>query len=163
MIFTLYETLPVTPFNSASTRGGWISQEEIAAFLTACDIFLRTNRPNLVWTYGGDPVFVAVQQVAKRLGMSIRFFLHNFNYHTLEPFHAVDRIAVPSRFTRDHYRRALGLDCDVLPYVIDPRRVSCGAGSSAVFPSTPARRWCQVRLHDIDQPAKYELLQRYSI
>ena len=37
MIFTTYEKIPVTLFNSASTRGGWINAEEIAAFLAACE------------------------------------------------------------------------------------------------------------------------------
>ena len=45
MIFTTYEKIPVTLFNSASTRGGWINAEEIAAFLAACETFLRKNRP----------------------------------------------------------------------------------------------------------------------
>jgi hypothetical protein len=50
MIFTAHGQVPITLFNSASTRGGWISREEVAA----CEIFLRRNRPDIVWTYGGD-------------------------------------------------------------------------------------------------------------
>jgi len=50
MIFTTHGQVAVTLFNSASTRGGWINNEEIAAFLTACEIFLKKNRPDVVWT-----------------------------------------------------------------------------------------------------------------
>ena len=49
------------------------------AFLTACDIFLQ-NRPDIVVTYGGDPVSIAVQQLAKRQGAKVVFWLHNFGY-----------------------------------------------------------------------------------
>ena len=60
MIFTSHGEVPVTLFNSASTRGGWINAEEIAAFLRPAR-FPEKNRPDVVWTYGGDPVSVAVQ------------------------------------------------------------------------------------------------------
>ncbi len=52
MIFTSHGRVPITLFNSASTRGGWISREEIGAFLSGCEIFLRKNRPDLVWERG---------------------------------------------------------------------------------------------------------------
>ena len=80
MIFTSYGPLPVTLFNSASTRGGWTNAEEIAAFLSGCEIFLRRNRPDLVWTYGGDPVSSALHRMVKALGIPILFALHNFAY-----------------------------------------------------------------------------------
>jgi hypothetical protein len=54
MIFTVQGKLPVTLFNTASTRGGWLSGAEAAAFLTACEVFLARNRRDLIWTYGGD-------------------------------------------------------------------------------------------------------------
>ena len=63
MIFTSHGQVPMTLFNSASTRGGWINAEEIAAFLAGCEIFLPRNRPDLVWTYGGDPVSRALHQL----------------------------------------------------------------------------------------------------
>jgi hypothetical protein len=56
LLFTVDGNLPVTVFENASTRGGWLNVQEAQAFLTACDIFLRKNRPDVVWTYGGDPV-----------------------------------------------------------------------------------------------------------
>ena len=65
MIFTSHGPVPVTLFNSASTRGGWIDREEIAAFFSGCEIFLRRNRPDLVWTYGGDPVSMVLHKLVK--------------------------------------------------------------------------------------------------
>ncbi len=126
--------VPVTIFNSVSTRGAWKDREEVAAFLTGCEIFLRKNRPDVVWTYGGDPVSLAVQQLAKRLGMGVLFFLHNFSYRGLESFRAVDWIAVPSQFSRHYYRRSLGLECEVLPYVIDSGRVLAATRATSPLP-----------------------------
>jgi glycosyltransferase involved in cell wall biosynthesis len=133
--------VPVTLFENGSTRGGWFGAEEVKAFLTGCEIFLRRNRPDLVWTYGGDEVSIIVQRVAKALGIPVLFFLHNFGYYDTAPFKAVDHIAVPSEFSRAYYRQTLGLDCHCLPYVIDPRRVkvagtvpvpSAGSGTRSV-------------------------------
>ena len=126
MIFMLYGRVPVTLFNSASTRGGWIDGEEIAAFLTACEIFLGRNRPDLVWTYGGDPAAIAVQRLAKHFGIPILFALHNLSYREIEPFRLVNRVVVPTEFARRYYWDKLGLACEVLPLVLDPERVGNG-------------------------------------
>ncbi len=60
-------TVPITLFENGSTRGGWFGPKEVKAFLAACDLFLRKNRPDIVVTYGGDPVSIAVQRLVKRL------------------------------------------------------------------------------------------------
>jgi hypothetical protein len=44
MTFTSHGQVPITLFNSASTRGAWISPEEIGAFITGCEIFLRRRK-----------------------------------------------------------------------------------------------------------------------
>ncbi len=124
MIFTTHAQVPVTLFNSASTRGGWINPEEIAAFLSACEIFLTKNRPDVVWTYGGDDVSVAVQQLVKRLDIPILFGLHNFAYADSEPFRTADYVVVPTEFCRQYYWDALGLASLKLPLVVDPARVN---------------------------------------
>ena len=135
VLFFVDGKLPVTLFENGSTRGGWFGAEEVKAFLTGCEIFLRRNKPGLIWTYGGDSVSVAIQHLAKHLGIPVLFYLHNFGYHDDSPFRAVDCVAVPSEFSRAYYRKILGLNCVVLPYVIDPKRVKCGeqgAGSGAL-------------------------------
>ncbi len=63
--------VPITMFENGSTRGGWFGPREVEAFLAACEIFLRKNRPDIVITYGGDPVSIAVQRLVKRLGTPV--------------------------------------------------------------------------------------------
>jgi tetratricopeptide (TPR) repeat protein len=119
LIFVLEGRIPVTLFDNGSTRGGWLGPQEVNAFLAGCDIFLRKNRPDLVVTYGGDAASIAVQHVAKRLGIPIVFWLHNFAYTERSAFEAVDYVIVPSEFSRRYHRERLGLDCHVLPNVVN--------------------------------------------
>jgi hypothetical protein len=58
--------VPVTIVDTTPTRGGWLNREEIAAFLTGWEMFLDATRPGLIWTYGGDPVSLVVQQMARQ-------------------------------------------------------------------------------------------------
>ncbi len=122
MIFTSHGPVPVTLFNSASTRGGWINREEIAAFLSGCEIFLRRNRPDLVWTYGGDPVSMALHKLVKMPGIPIVFALHNFAYRDAACFAPIDYTIVPTEFARRFYWETIGLKCHVLPLVMDGER-----------------------------------------
>jgi len=119
LLFTVDGNLPVTVFENVSTRGGWLNVQEAEAFLTGVDIFLRKNRPDVVVTYGGDPVSIAAQRLAKRLGITIVFELHNFAYSDRSAFEAVDYVTVPSEFSRRYYRQRLGLDCHVLPNIVN--------------------------------------------
>ncbi len=123
MIFTSHGPVPVTLFNSASTRGGWINREEVAAFLSGCEIFLRRNRPDLVWTYGGDPVSMALHKLVKALGIPILFALDNFAYRDAACFAPIDYTIVPTEFARRFYWETIGLKCQVLPLVMDGERV----------------------------------------
>jgi hypothetical protein len=118
MIFLRESGIDVTLFENGSTRGGWFGPEEVNAFLAACDLFLRKNRPDIVVTYGGDAVCIAAQQLAKRLGITVVFWLHNFSYGNRTAFEAVDCVIVPSQFSRQYYQKTLGLDCHVLPNIV---------------------------------------------
>jgi glycosyltransferase involved in cell wall biosynthesis len=124
------EHLPVTLFHSASSRG-WRDREEIAAFLTAAEIFLRANRPDLVWTYGGDPVSRHLHRIVRQLEIPLLFELHNFAYLDHSMFAATDHVIVPTEFARRFYQEKLGLESEVLPLVVDAERVCVrqGAGS----------------------------------
>ena len=137
-------TVPVTLFNSASSRG-WRDREEVAAFVTAGEIFLRANRPDLVWTYGGDPVSRRLHQIVRQLGIPLLIALHNFAYRDRTLFAATDRVIVPTEFARRFYREKLALECEVLPLVVDPERVKAkggeqGAGSKEAVIYTQLRR-----------------------
>ena len=87
-------TLSTRPRRAAS----WINEEEVAAFLARCEIFLTRNRPDVVWTYGGDPVSIVLQQLVKRLDIPILFALHNFAYRDPEAFRMADYVIVPTEF-----------------------------------------------------------------
>ena len=54
LLLTTHRHVPMTLFRAASSRQ-WSSAAESDAFLAACDQFLKENRPQVVWTYGGDP------------------------------------------------------------------------------------------------------------
>ncbi len=140
MIFTTHEKVPVTLFNSASTRGGWFNAEEIAAFLAACELFLTKNRPDVVWTYGGDPVSLAVQQLVKRLDIPILFALHNFAYRDTAAFQLVDYVIVPTEFCRQFYWDTLGLASLKLPLVVDPARVGVDRDIAHAVPECEGRK-----------------------
>jgi glycosyltransferase involved in cell wall biosynthesis len=131
MIFLRESGIDVTLFENGSTRGGWFGPEEVNAFLAACDLFLRKNRPDVVVTYGGDPVSIAVQQLAKRLRIIVVFWLHNFSYGNRTAFEAVDCVIVPSEFSRQYYRRTLGLDCHVLPNIVHWEEAEVGRNEDA--------------------------------
>ncbi len=123
MIFTTHGEVPVTIFNSASTRGRWINAEESAAFLRGCEIFLRRNRPDLVWTFGGDPIFCELHRTVKQLGIPVILALHNLAYRDAAVFSTIDCAIVPTEFAQRFYRDAIGLECRKLPLVMDGARV----------------------------------------
>jgi glycosyltransferase involved in cell wall biosynthesis len=126
LIFLVEGKIAVTLFENGSTRGGWFGPQEINAFLAGCDIFLRKNRPDMVVTYGGDGVALAAQRLVKRLGIPIVFELHNFAYANRSAFEAVDYVTVPSEFSRRYYREKLGLDCHVLPNIVNWKAAEVG-------------------------------------
>ena len=74
-------------------------------------------------TYGGPPLGTIVARLAHRRNIPVVFALHNFGYHDVAPFCDVDYVVVPSEFSKAYYWERFGLRCDVLPNVIDPRRV----------------------------------------
>jgi glycosyltransferase involved in cell wall biosynthesis/Tfp pilus assembly protein PilF len=111
--------VPVTIVDTTPSREGWLNRQEVAAFLTGCQLFLDETRPNLVWTYGGDPVSLVVQQLAKQRGAKILFALHNFSYTDCNAFEMADHVVVPSEFSRGYYHERFGLNCQVLPNVVN--------------------------------------------
>jgi glycosyltransferase involved in cell wall biosynthesis/Tfp pilus assembly protein PilF len=123
MIFTAHGGVPVTLVDTGPARDETINREAMAAFLTGCEVFLDATRPDVLWTYGGDPAALVVQHMAAQRGIPILFALHTCAYKDKGPFQMVDRVIVPSEYARRHYRETLGLECDVLPLVVDLERV----------------------------------------
>jgi len=115
--------VPVTLHRSASVQPQQMDNAEQEEFLSLYEAVLDRFNPDIVVNYGGDFLAHRVRSIARERGITVVFALHNFNYVTTLPFSTADVILVPSRFAADHYRRALGLKCTVLPYLIDFDRV----------------------------------------
>ncbi len=141
LLFLVNGGVGVTLFENASTRG-WLSGEEAETFLAACEIFLRKNRPNVVWTYGNDPASAAVRVLAKRLDLPVLLAVHDSSYRETAPFRMVDYAVVPTEALRRHYWETLGLAALRLPYVVDPARVCAERQDGGAHrPREPAQQW----------------------
>ncbi len=118
MIFTAHGGMPITLFQPVSPRGTWRDEEEVAAFLTACELFLKKQPPDAAWTYGDDPVSCEVIKLLKRLDIPVVFSVPDLAHRNTRMFLPMDYVVVPSEFARRHYWEALGLACEVLPPVV---------------------------------------------
>ena len=123
LLFAELSGVPVTAVLAASTQGGWTSEDEAGAAIAAFRSFLTAERPAALLTYGGDAVTQSMIGLAKHLEIPVVFGLHNFSYTSRDAFGNVDHVAVPSEFSRSYYRDRLGLDCNVLPNVVDDETV----------------------------------------
>jgi glycosyltransferase involved in cell wall biosynthesis len=115
--------VPITLYEPAPTAKG--TPTEGAEFPDLFSGVVDRFRPDLLLTYGGDARIQDVMRRAKRRGLGVVFCLHNFAYHGKALFDPADAVWVPSRFTQDHYRRTLGLECTAIPNVLDWSRLRC--------------------------------------
>jgi hypothetical protein len=80
-------------------------------------------QPEVLVNYGGDRLAHEIRSRAQARGIAVVFALHNFSYTNAQAFRTADAVIVPSRFAAEHYRRIIGLKCEVLSNVIDLGRV----------------------------------------
>ena len=106
----------------------WINAEEIAAFLSGCEFFLRQEPAGPGLDLRRRPGFRCLHQLVKQLGIPILFALHNFAYRDAGLFAPIDYVVVPTEFARRFYRETIGLECRELPLVMDLGRVGVGEG-----------------------------------
>jgi glycosyltransferase involved in cell wall biosynthesis len=123
MILTRQGKVPIAIFKKTSSNRKWEDRDEIKLFLATCEHLLAQNRPDVIWTYGGDGVSRAIHRLVKKLDIPIVFFLHNFAYLSPEPFRMMDYTLVSSQYARRFYWDRLGLACQELSLVLDPDRV----------------------------------------
>ncbi|OWK41747.1 glycosyltransferase [Fimbriiglobus ruber] len=110
--------------------------DEVRAFHDVVSRVAADFRPDVVLTYGGDPASTGVAAIGRRIGARVAFRLHNFAYSDTRAFAGCDAVIVPSEFSRSFHRSALGIECVVLPSVVDPNRVGAdrpGGGKYVTF------------------------------
>jgi glycosyltransferase involved in cell wall biosynthesis len=113
----------VTLHECTSGRPHLPDKMERSGFLRLFGAILDRFHPDVLVNFGGDLLAEQIRAAARAAGATVVFALHNFSYPTIEPFKTVDAVMVPSRFSAEHYRRTLGLECTVLPNLIDFDRV----------------------------------------
>lgn len=115
--------VPVTILNRPLRRFAPPDADEAAELRRLLAAICSRFRPDVLLTYGGDPLTLGLLASARRRGIATVFALHNMLYNTPVTFRDVDAVIVPSRFAAEHYRRTLGLRCTVLPNMVHPGRV----------------------------------------
>ncbi len=104
------------------TGGPLLAWEERdgAQFDRLFDGFLKTFRPHIVFTFGGQPPEIARRRRAREHGSAVVFGLRNLNYLMPGAFTDVDAILTGSRFVTERYREKLGIESTPLPLPLDP-------------------------------------------
>jgi glycosyltransferase involved in cell wall biosynthesis len=98
-------------------------RDESLAFLDLADQILERFRPQVLLTYGGHPVNLELMARARRRGVSVVFYLHNFAYDSRLAFRDASGVLVPTDYCRRFYARRIGLECTTIPYPFYPPRV----------------------------------------
>ena len=80
VLYTRRHQVPITFIRQDSTRHGKQTLEEVRTVLRFFQKFLGIYRPDVLLTYGGDPVTVGMIALAKRRGIPVVFAIHNFAY-----------------------------------------------------------------------------------
>ena len=79
---------------------------ESAAFLDLAAQVLERFRPHVLLTYGGHPANLALMAQARRRGVAVVFYLHNFAYNSRSAFVDTVGVLVPTEFCRRFYAAA---------------------------------------------------------
>jgi glycosyltransferase involved in cell wall biosynthesis len=134
--------VPVTLFDLAGpARRRMPMPVDGTLFLSLFEDILRRFQPDLLWTYGGDPLTQEAMARARRRGLGVIFALHNFGYHDLSSFREADAVWVPSQFSRRHHRQRLGLECTALPYSWDWSRIRCPRAVEGTYVTYVNPQW----------------------
>jgi glycosyltransferase involved in cell wall biosynthesis len=123
VLYTRHHNVPITIIQLDSTRHVPQRLEEVQTVLEFFQKFLEAYCPDVMLTYGGDPITLGMIAEAKRRGIAVVFALHNFGYTTARFFANVDYCLVASEFARRHYHDKIGLDCQALSNRVDWDRV----------------------------------------
>ena len=117
---------PLTVHIGPSTRPDSPESPESEAFLRRLGDVAERFRPDVLISQGVDPLAREVRRRARSEGLAVAVLLHDCHATDPSAFDDVDAVLVPSRFAAEYYREALGLDCRVLPRLVEPARVDSG-------------------------------------
>ncbi len=92
-------------------------------FLDLVDQVLEKFRPDVLLTYGGNPVSLDLMRLARAKRVPVVFHLHNFSYNDRRGFTDVSAVLFPSGYSQRFYRRRIGLDGTAIPYPVRLDRV----------------------------------------
>ena len=124
LIYTRRYQVPITIVRLESTRKSEQPVEEVRTVLDFFRTYLEVYWPDVMLTYGGDPITQGMIALARRRGVPVVFAIHNFAYTGLAAFGGVDYCVAPSEFACRYYRDRLGLACHALPNPVDWDRVT---------------------------------------
>jgi hypothetical protein len=98
MLYTQRHGVPVTVVHLESASQGRLQPGDVHTVLGFFRGFLETYQPDVMLTYGGDPLTNAMIDMARRHSIPVVFAIHNFGYVDPRPFANVDCCIVPSQF-----------------------------------------------------------------
>jgi len=122
-LLAVVDGVRVTVIRSGGARSSMPGAEEQRQFLAHLSTEFDTSPPDVLVSYGGDAIVQVSLAKTRERNAKTLFHLHNFSYTRPDAFAHADSVIVPSQFAADYYREALGLDCTVLPNIVDPARV----------------------------------------
>ncbi|MGC8644127.1 MAG: glycosyltransferase, partial [Isosphaeraceae bacterium] len=120
---TVVHGVPVTVHRRSTHRCGELDAAEFRGFLSLTESVFERFRPDVLITYGGDLLTLELLARARRKGVATVFTLHNFSYPSPATFADVNAVIVPSRFSAEYHRQALGIESVTLPNLVDPNKV----------------------------------------
>lgn len=82
-------------------------------------------RPDIIVHFGGGWLGRAMLATARRHGVPAVFWLRNTEYQSRDLFSWVCGAIVPSRFSAEYYKKKLNVDCQVIPSLVLPEKVTC--------------------------------------
>ncbi len=124
MLETVADGVPATVYAPPSFAPE-PTYEEGTPFLALLDREFRMHRPDVMLTYGGNWVGRGAIERAIHHGVPVCFWLRNTLYAGDWLFQGVSKVLVPSEFTREFYRRSIGLETVAIHPIIDWERVRC--------------------------------------
>jgi glycosyltransferase involved in cell wall biosynthesis len=123
ILYTQRGHIPITVVNFDPTTQAGLRPADVPTVLGFFRSFLEIEQPDVMLTYGGDPITNALIDMARRRGIPVVFAIHNLQYFDPRPFAKVDYCIVPAQFTQRYYRERVGLECHVLSNPVDWGRV----------------------------------------